>query len=118
MNGVGTWYWGKERIIRRGGGCDFCGRRAELSSFDTTLFFVVFFIPVIPLGRKRVLNQCSACKRHRVLSLAKWREAQTADITTANQAAMAEPNNEAKAIGAIGTAIGYQAREEFLLVAD
>ena len=60
INGIGTWYYGKRRIHSRKGTCESCGRQADLVSFDTTLFVVVVFVPVIPLQRKRILNQCSA----------------------------------------------------------
>ena len=47
-----------------------------LTSYDTQLFFVILFIPLIPLGHKRVIDQCSHCRRHRVLNLEKWNELQ------------------------------------------
>jgi hypothetical protein len=75
INGIGTWYYGQRRIHSRKGACAFCGKLAVLESFDTTLFFVVVYVPLVPLARKRILEQCSVCRRHRVLSLAKWEEA-------------------------------------------
>src|SRR5947209_7712933 len=71
-DGIGTWYYGKRRILRRKGLCAFCNRVGDLESYDTTLYFVVLFVPLFPLGRKRVFEQCAHCKAHRVLSLKKW----------------------------------------------
>src|SRR4051812_16732236 len=54
INGIGTWYYGKRHIHTYDGTCQFCGQVGPLASYDTTLFFVVVFLPVIPLGRKRI----------------------------------------------------------------
>ncbi len=64
VNGIGTHYYGKRNRQVRNGACRSCGRHAELASYDTRLWFVVFFIPVIPLGRKRVVDECPLCTRH------------------------------------------------------
>ena len=48
MNGIGTWYWGQRNVQSRMGLCESCGRYGELKSYDTTLYIVVFFLPVIP----------------------------------------------------------------------
>jgi len=37
---------------------------ANLESYDTRLWFVVIFIPIIPLGRKRIIDACPFCRRH------------------------------------------------------
>ena len=53
VNGIGTWYWGRNNIIARNAKCEFCGNAARLTSYDTTLFFTLLFVPLIPLRRKR-----------------------------------------------------------------
>jgi tetratricopeptide (TPR) repeat protein len=92
-NGIGTWYYGRQRILRRKATCEFCKRLGELESFDTTLYFVVFFVPLLPLSRKRVLNQCPSCKRHRVTSLRQWEAAKAADIARLLEKLQANPDN-------------------------
>ena len=49
-DGIGTWYYGKRRIHRYKSTCSFCQRVGELESYDTTLYFVIFMIPLIPLS--------------------------------------------------------------------
>ena len=71
-NGIGTHYYGKQHLETHPGVCEHCGRAANLTSYDTRLWFVVLLIPVIPLQRKRVLDYCPHCTRHRVLGLAEW----------------------------------------------
>jgi hypothetical protein len=57
-NGIGTQYYGRRNEEKRPGVCPHCGASVELSSYDTRLWFVIVFIPFIPLGRKRVIDQC------------------------------------------------------------
>lgn len=65
-NGVGTHYYGKKSLSARAAICGSCHRSGNLTSYETRLWFVIFFIPVIPLGRKRIIDYCPACSRHRV----------------------------------------------------
>ncbi|MBN1900592.1 hypothetical protein JW926_04615 [Candidatus Sumerlaeota bacterium] len=53
INGIGTWRYGKRNIHQYQGKCSHCMREGLLSSYDATLYFTFFFIPLIPLGRKR-----------------------------------------------------------------
>src|SRR2546423_1680432 len=108
VNGIGTWYYGKRHIHTRKGTCPFCGSQAVLTSYDTTLFFVVLFVPVIPLARKRILEQCAVCGKHRVLSLAKWEEAKAADAARVLQSLHDHPNDRQVLLEAIAFAQAYQ----------
>jgi tetratricopeptide (TPR) repeat protein len=63
-NGCGTWYYGKKNVQTYEGACRACGRISMLTSYDTRLYVVVLMVPVIPLGKKRIIEQCAACKRH------------------------------------------------------
>src|SRR4051794_23033957 len=63
-NGIGTHYYGKKNRASRTAACRSCRRIGVLESYDTRLWFVVVFIPVIPLGRKRIIDSCPACSRH------------------------------------------------------
>ncbi len=72
VNGIGTHYYGKANPSQRKAECRACGRTGTLTSYDTRLFFVVIFVPLIPLGRKRIIDQCATCKRHYVMPLVTW----------------------------------------------
>src|SRR5688500_6113582 len=117
MNGFGTWYWGKDRIHTVTGRYEFCGHYGPLRSYNTKHFVVALFIPLIPLERKRILHECPRCTRHRAIPLKKWLERQERDLAAANDAAQKEPHNEEKAAAATGTAVAYEAEEEFELLA-
>jgi hypothetical protein len=107
-NGVGTWYYGKKRIHRLKGVCAFCNRVGELESFDTTLFFVILFVPLVPLSRKRVLEKCPACNKHRVVSLKKWEELKAQAIEGVLEKLRENPDDKNTIQEAIALAVSYQ----------
>jgi tetratricopeptide (TPR) repeat protein len=94
-NGVGTHYYGKRNMEVRRADCRSCGRHGNLASYDTRLWFVVVFIPVIPLGRKRIIEDCPACRRHYVVDADKWETQKQLGISGAMEAYTANPTPEA-----------------------
>jgi tetratricopeptide (TPR) repeat protein len=108
INGIGTWYYGKRRIHTIKGVCEFCGNQADLTSYDTTLFFVVVFVPVIPIGQKRILRQCSSCKNHKVLSLAKWEQAKELDGAELLEKLQSNTRDRDTVLRAIAFSLAYQ----------
>jgi tetratricopeptide (TPR) repeat protein len=108
VNGIGTWYYGKRRIHRRKGLCSFCKRVGELESYDTTLYFVVVFVPLVPLSHKRVLEVCPTCKRHRVTSLKQWEAQKAQDIASLLDRLQQDPENRETILQALALAIAYQ----------
>lgn len=108
VNGIGTWYYGKSRIHTRKGTCEFCQRLGELQSYDTTLYFVVVFIPVIPLGRKRILEQCPYCQKHRIVTLKQWEEGKANAVAEQLQRLQDNPDDREAIQSAIAVAVAYQ----------
>lgn len=72
VNGIGTTYYGKKNFKAYEGQCSNCRRVVQLQEYETRLWFVVVFVPVIPLGRKQILDYCPVCQRHRVIPVAEW----------------------------------------------
>jgi tetratricopeptide (TPR) repeat protein len=107
-NGVGTWYYGKRRIHSRKGTCEFCKRVVELKSYDTTLYFVFFMVPLIPLGQKRIFNQCSTCSRHRVMPLKQWEANKAAAVAQLLEKLQRDPDNRDTILSGLALASGYQ----------
>jgi tetratricopeptide (TPR) repeat protein len=98
INGIGTRYAGRKNAETRAGVCEHCGRTGLIASYDTRLWFCVLFIPVIPLERKRVLDQCPACTRHRVMPLAEWDRLKRDRLTESTARLQASPNDPEAAI--------------------
>jgi tetratricopeptide (TPR) repeat protein len=85
INGIGTQYYGKRNVSREVGLCEFCGNHVQLETYETGYYFVVLFIPLIPLGRKQILDYCPSCTQHRMLPVEEWHaiKAQAIDSSTA-----------------------------------
>src|SRR5947209_490258 len=93
INGIGTWYYGRGRVHELRGVCEFCQAVGDLTSFDTTEYFTVFYVPVIPLGKKRILRQCERCRRHRVVKHAAWEAAKATDSAAVLERLRADPDD-------------------------
>lgn len=113
-NGIGTWYWGKRNVTTRRGVCTECGRVADLSSHDTTLFFVVFFVPLIPLGAKRIMNSCSVCGKHRAMKLSEFERLKTEAIGDTALEFQNRPSDPEAATKAVAATVAFDAKKEFL----
>ncbi len=105
-NGIGTRYVGKKNADSRPAVCPHCHRNTVLTSYDTRLWFVIFFIPVIPLARKRIINQCPSCRRHYVMPLDQWEAGKQLSISGAMEEYRTDPSPE-KSIAAHRQLLGY-----------
>lgn len=93
INGIGTWYYGKDNVFSYTDYCPHCNRYVTLSFYDTREWIVVLFIPVIPLGRKRIFDSCPACSKHRQMSLKKYLQAKESDYLEADQKFQENPDD-------------------------
>ena len=118
INGIGTWYYGSGRVHRLKASCEFCHRIGELRSYDTTLYFVFVMVPVIPLKKMRILDECPHCKRHRAANLKVWEKAKNEAVLAA-LAPLAETPNDREALSdALGVVAHYQDESLFNRIAD
>jgi tetratricopeptide (TPR) repeat protein len=108
VNGIGTNYWGKRNIFLRRGVCESCHAAGDLISYDTTNSLVFLFLPLIPLRKKRVLDDCPHCRRHRVLNLKDWREQREKAFSAARKLFREQPQSDEAAKAIIGAAIAFQ----------
>lgn len=116
INGCGTWYYGKNNLVSYPGVCRVCGRQTTLSSYDTRLFAVVVMIPLVPLRRLRIIEQCTLCTRHGVMPLGDWQRAQhRADESIA--AYKAKPRDFQRAFDAMKACVEFRNLQLFLQLA-
>ncbi len=118
VNGIGTWYYGRGGLQTRLAPCPFCGRKGVLATYETRLWFVVLFLPVIPLGKRKIFDQCPACKRHRVMPLTKWKEVESEALRKAMEQAEQKPGDGAAAINLHATLVGCRRQAEARRMAD
>lgn len=110
VNGIGTTYYGHSNVNTRLGACRSCGHTGTLESYDTRLWFVIIFIPVIPLGRKRIIDQCSHCQRHYVASKDQYEMSRQLGISAAQEQFREHPTPEA-ALELHATLLAYHDHE-------
>jgi len=67
---------------------------------------VVLFVPVIPLGRKRIIDQCPRCSRHFVADQAKYEMARQLSVSGVLEQYRSQPTPEA-ALEAHATLLSY-----------
>lgn len=108
VNGIGTWYWGRSKGMVRRGVCDGCGALAAMKSYDTQSFFVIFLVPIIPLGQKRIVDECPHCQRHRVIKLKDWQAGRREVLTELIAEAERNPRDTEKITNALAGCIVFQ----------
>jgi tetratricopeptide (TPR) repeat protein len=113
VNGIGTWYYGKRRVHTHLGRCGNCGVVAPLKSYDTTLFFVILYIPLVPLGGRRIFEDCPSCGQHRVLGLRAFERQRAKATQEATQRLKAAPQDPEAALHALQVMITFQNRKAF-----
>lgn len=72
INGIGTKYYGKAKHRITYDQCESCGAEGALESYVTQKYFVVLFVPIIPLATYHVSSECPNCNRHRIITQKKW----------------------------------------------
>lgn len=108
MNGFGTMYYGRRDASVVQGICSSCGRLARLSSYETRECVCALFLPIIPLKKYRILNDCASCRRHRRIPLADFKqhlENQVAPLRAAVERAPADPEARVRLVESL---MGYQ----------
>ena len=94
VNGVGTHYYGKRDAASRLGTCPHCGAAGKLESYTTRLWFVIIFIPIIPLKRVRILDSCPRCQRHWVANPEQYEMSRQLAVSGALEKHRAQPTVE------------------------
>ncbi len=112
INGIGTWQYGKKNLTSRVGTCTQCGNSAKLDSYDTREYFVVFFIPLIPLGRYHNIDHCSRCNRWKQSGQAAWEKVKESNLKQRLEEFAAAPNDYKAAIQLYASYNFFQKREE------
>jgi len=107
LNGVGTRYYGRRNASQANGTCEHCHRWAALSSYDTRECFCVMFIPVVPLRRFRIQNDCASCRRHYRMPLATFQERLQAKVDPLRAAVRRAPRDGEARLELVRALIGF-----------
>ena len=98
INGIGTIYLGRTKLEKYDGICSHCHRELTLISYETRLWFAILYIPLIPIGKRRVFDQCPACTYHFAVPLKEWKERKQRAVEAAAKKMAANPDDAAVAI--------------------
>lgn len=101
--------WGSANLARQNvtrvrARCEHCGRPGVLVNYDTTRYGTLYFIPLIPMGSKHIIDECGACKHGWQMSLANWEKLVAEELNPAITDylnAPSSPELAAKAISAV-----------------
>lgn len=118
INGIGTTYFGKRNRRQFDGVCQYCHQAGRLENYETWLVFSVVFIPVVPLGKKQVLNYCSRCTRHNVVDYSKWQQMQNEAVEAAAAELARTSHDPDAAIRMHATYDAYQMHDDAARFAD
>jgi tetratricopeptide (TPR) repeat protein len=94
LNGIGTHYYGHRNPTVRHGFCEACQASGQLESYETRLWFVILFIPVIPLKRLKIIDQCPRCSRHFAFNPDEWESARQLSVSDSLTKYRQSPNVE------------------------
>lgn len=108
INGFGNFYFGKQRIHSVYSRCGFCNAFDVLKSYDTSNYIIAMFVPIFPLGERRVLNHCPRCQQFNTLSLRTWEQSKRQAIEAMKVELASEDHSAEPVKKAIGIAIAYQ----------
>ncbi len=114
INGIGTNYVGKKELTTRNGVCEHCGAQTVLSSYDTRLCVILVFIPIVPLGKKRVIDKCASCSRHSVMKLEDYQGFRQETLETLAAAYRQDPGDAGAAVGYNSALFEFHQAEEGL----
>ncbi len=118
VNGIGTMYYGKRNLMKEQAYCEKCNQYLELNSYQTRTWFVFVFIPLIPLGKKQIINYCPSCTYHRVMPFKKWEQLKAESIQ-AGMSQMKENEKDPDAcLNMHSTLDAFGSREEAKSLAD
>lgn len=112
VNGIGTTYCGTWNRQVQDGVCESCHRRGKLVSYETWHCICVIFIPIIPLGKKQILNYCPSCSRHRVMPYREWIKVRDKAINETASELSESPDDPDKAMGMHATLAAFQKHDE------
>jgi tetratricopeptide (TPR) repeat protein len=94
LNGIGTHYYGHRNPTFRQGVCEACQASGSLESYETRLWFVILFIPIIPLKRLKIIDQCPRCRRHFAVNPDEWESARQLSVSDSLTKYRQSPNVE------------------------
>lgn len=98
INGIGTTYYGRKNPRVYEAYCESCKQSTRFTDYTTGHYFVVIYIPIIPLGKRQIIGECSSCRVHRVMPLKQWEQIREESLQTGFEQLATNTDDPASAI--------------------
>lgn len=112
INGIGTRYAGRSNVEITQGQCEHCHSMTSLETYETRLWFCFLYIPLIPLGRKQILDYCQTCTWHRAINWSEWDRIRSEAISESASLLRDQQESPEAGLQMLGTLIGFRKRDE------
>ncbi|MFM9116760.1 MAG: hypothetical protein ACKOU6_11440, partial [Planctomycetota bacterium] len=99
LNLLGTNNLGKRDLHEKQAICGKCGQLATLQQYETSTWFF-FLLPVLPLGKRQILDYCSSCSAHKSIQWQEWQEYRHRQMRMAVTTYAQKPDDPSAAIAA------------------
>ncbi len=116
--GTGTRHLGRANLLSEVDTCAHCGCQGDLTSYDTELVFCLFSVPILRLGRRRVLRECPRCHGHQALRQEEWDRQRETELGPLIHLALHDRADPAKAKRLLRALLRLHAENRFLQFAD
>lgn len=113
--GEGT--YSKRNVRKVNGECESCHFVGPLSHYDGTRFFTLYWLPIIPMGSKRIFDECPKCGNGRAMSTRQWQKLVTDELNPAIEQFVAAPTDRAAAERSLQAAVVLADTDRFTEVA-
>lgn len=110
---MGTMCYGQDNGYRRFGNCEKCGFHGPLKTYDTCEIGYLYLVPILPIGRKRVFDECCHCKHSREIPLGRYKRARASELPAALEVLKADHQDPALVAQSIRQLMNYACFEEF-----
>ena len=107
----GSRNYGRSNVLSSYSTCGNCGVFGKLSSFDTSCMGHIYWIPLIPLGRRRITDMCPLCKTGRQMGLREYNNMKSKALSHAVTSMKSEPDNPGVAVSSLQTFMAYGDRQ-------
>ncbi len=114
--------WGSTHIRRKNevrvyAQCPHCHQVGAKACYDASKFFTLYMVPLIPLGKVHVAQECPGCKQGLHASLSKWEQQRDAQLPSAVAAYLQHPDFAPALAHAVELALAFHDESAFLEVA-
>ncbi len=112
----GWGHYSKRNPEHRHGICEACGHAGQLHSYSCTKFAHLYWIPLLPLGSKRIIDQCPSCKAGGEMSLGEYKKLHAQSLLPSIEELRTKPTDKEAGLLALALATQFGSKEEFIEV--